>query len=145
MGMNYLSLPKLQRLHRWSLGLDKWFHPTLYKPCDYLSMLGLKLIHVSKMGPWCVLFFLLYRQSLADSRDEFPNTWWRHQMETFSRYWPVVRGIHRSSVDSPHKGQWRGALMSSLIYVWINGWANTRDTGDLRRHRVPYDVTVIIS
>ena len=26
-------------------------------------------------------------------------------------YLPFVRGIHRSPVNSPHKGQWRGALM----------------------------------
>ena len=26
---------------------------------------------------------------------------WKH----FSRYWPFVRGIHRSPVNSPHKGQ----------------------------------------
>ena len=38
-------------------------------------------------------------------------TWWRHQMETFTRYWPFVRVIHRSPVDSTHKGQWHGALM----------------------------------
>ena len=25
----------------------------------------------------------------------------------FPRYWPFVRGIHRSPVNSPHKGQWR--------------------------------------
>ena len=42
------------------------------------------------------------------------------------RYWPFVRGIHRSPVNSPHKGQWRGALMFSLISTlnkrcWING------------------------
>ena len=51
MGWNYLSIPKLQRCNRWSLGMDKWFHPTLYWACDYLSMLGLKLNHVSKSGP----------------------------------------------------------------------------------------------
>ena len=27
---------------------------------------------------------------------------WRH----FLHYWPFVRGIHRSPVDSPHKSQW---------------------------------------
>ena len=37
----------------------------------------------------------------------------------FPRYWPFVRGIHRSPVNSPHKGQWRGALNFSLIYTWI--------------------------
>ena len=26
----------------------------------------------------------------------------------------------------PHKGQWRRALMFSLICVWINGWVNNR-------------------
>ena len=26
---------------------------------------------------------------------------WKH----FPRYWPFVRGIHRSPVNSPHKGQ----------------------------------------
>ena len=43
---------------------------------------------------------------------------WKH----FPRNWPFVRGIHRSPVNSPHKGQWRGALMFSLICVWINDW-----------------------
>ena len=29
----YIYIPKLQRLHRWSLGMDKLFHPTLYDGC----------------------------------------------------------------------------------------------------------------
>ena len=40
---------------------------------------------------------------------------WNH----FPRYWPFVRGIRRSPVNSPHKGQWSGALMFSLICAWI--------------------------
>ena len=51
--------------------------------------------------------------------------------------------IHRSPVNSPHKGQWRGASMFSLICAWINGWANNREAGDLRRLRAHYDVTVV--
>ena len=43
----------------------------------------------------------------------------------------------------PQKCQWRGALMFSLICVWINGWVKNGDAVDLRRHRVHYDVTVI--
>ena len=37
-------------------GLDKLFHSALYNGCNvsYLSMLGLKLIHVSKKGPWWI-------------------------------------------------------------------------------------------
>ena len=61
----------------------------------------------------------------------------------FPRYWPFVRGIHRSAVNSPHKGQWRGALVFPLICVWINGWVNNRKTGDLRRYRAHYDVIVM--
>ena len=42
-----------------------------------------------------------------------------------------------------HRWQWRGTLMFSLICVWINGWVNNREAGDLRRHCAHYDVTVI--
>ena len=28
-----------------------------------------------------------------------------------------------------------------LICVWVNGWINNRDAGNLRRHRAHYDVT----
>ena len=58
----------------------------------------------------------------------------------FPRNWPFVRGIHRSPVNSPHKGEWRGALMFSLICVWINDWVNNREAGGLRRYRAHYDV-----
>ena len=61
----------------------------------------------------------------------------------FPRYWPFVRGIHRSPGNSPNKGQWRGALMFSLIYVWINGWVNNREGGDKRSYRAHYDIIVM--
>ena len=53
---------------------------------------------------------------------------WKH----FPLHWP-----------SPHKGQWRGALMFALFCAWINGWVNNREADDLRRHRAHYDVTVM--
>ena len=64
-------------------------------------------------------------------------------MEHFPRHWPFVRGIHWSPVNFPHKGQWRGVLMFSLIWAWINAWVNYREAGDLRRHRGQYDVIVM--
>ena len=64
---------------------------------------------------------------------------WKH----FPRYWPFVRGIHRSPANSPHKGQWRGSLMFTLICVWINGCVNNRKAGDLWRYCVHYGVTVM--
>ena len=66
---------------------------------------------------------------------------WKH----FPRYWLFVRGIHRSPVNSLHKGQWRGALMFSLICVRISDWVNNRQAGDLRRHPDNYDVIVIVT
>ena len=65
-------------------------------------------------------------------------TKWKH----FPRYRPFVRGMHRSAVNSPHKGQCRGALIFSLICVWVNGWVNNGEAGDLRRYHSPYNVTV---
>ena len=72
--------------------------------------------------------------------DQF-NSWWRHQVETFSALPPFVRGIHRWPVNSPHKGQWSGALMFSLIC--INGWVNKRECGDPGRRCAHNDVTVM--
>ena len=68
---------------------------------------------------------------------------WRHQMETFSTLLAICAGNSPGPVNSPHKGQWRGALMFSLIFAWINGWVNNGEAGGLRRHRTHCDVTVI--
>ena len=59
------------------------------------------------------------------------------------RYWPFVRGNPGSLVNSPHRGQWRGILIFSLICSWINSYINNGETGDLRRHLAHYDITVI--
>ena len=48
MGWNYISIPRFQRLHRWSLGMDQQFHPTHYNGSNYLSMLRLQLYHSVK-------------------------------------------------------------------------------------------------
>ena len=64
------------------------------------------------------------------------------QWKYFPLYWSFVRGIYWSPMNSPHKGQWCGALMFSLICAWIKGWVNNCKAGDLRRHRADYDVIV---
>ena len=52
----------------------------------------------------------------------------------FPRYWPFVRGIHRSPVNSPHKGQWR---LSKQSWGW---WFETpscplwRQSNELSSH-----------
>ena len=65
---------------------------------------------------------------------------WKH----FPGYWLFVRWIHRSPVNPPHKGHWRGDLMISLICALTNGWVNNRGAADLRRHRAYYDITVMV-
>ena len=45
-------------------------------------------------------------------------------------HWPFVRGIHRSPVNFPHKGQWRGALMfSECFLLCLNKWLRKQSWG----------------
>ena len=55
---------------------------------------------------------------------------------TFGVTCPLCRGIHRSPVNSLHKGPCRRALMFSLICAWIDGRENNQEAGDLRCHGV---------
>ena len=47
-------------------------------------------------------------------------------------------------MNSPHKGQWRGASMFYSICAWTNDGVNNREAGDLRRHCTHYDVTIML-
>ena len=82
-------------------------------------------------------------------RLSFSKTMMTSSIGNISAYWPSVRRIHRwpvnhrSPVHSSHKGQWRGALIFSLICTWTNSWANNGDAVDLRCRRAHYDVTVM--
>ena len=64
---------------------------------------------------------------------------WNH----FPRYWPFVSGIHRSRWIPRTKAS-DAELWCFLWSAWINDWVNTREAGDLRRHRGHYDVNVMI-
>ena len=55
----------------------------------------------------------------------------------------VTGHLCREFTGPRHKGQWRGALMFSLICARINGWVNNGEAGDLGRHRPHYDVIVM--
>ena len=61
----------------------------------------------------------------------------------FTSDYIVSHGFAIFAENSPHKGQWRDALVFSLICTWTNDWVNNRDAGDTRRHRAHYDVTVM--
>ena len=98
--------------------------------CDHLKT-ELKELH------WLPIEQRINHKILLLNHDDVIK--WKH----FPRYWPFMRGIHRSPVISPHEGQWRGALMFSLISVWIHGWLNNSKAGVLRRYRAHYDVIVM--
>ena len=72
------------------------------------------------------------------------SAWWRHQMETFSALLAICTGNLPVTGEFPDKGQCRVALMFSLVCSWINDWVNNFEAGDLRRHRVHYDVTAMV-
>ena len=56
---------------------DKQFHPTLYNGCNYLSMLGLKLNHVSKRAPsifghqWFRVIYVTRKSSIKPATKKF--------------------------------------------------------------------------
>ena len=90
-------------------------------------------------GLICHQLFNVHQQLVVEENSDDDLIKWKH----FPSYWPFVRGIHRSPVNSPHKGQWRGVLMFSKICAWIIGWVNNCEAGDLRCHCAHYDVTVM--
>ena len=101
-------------------------------------------IYIHMIVTWGMVKTVLIPSARSHHRNQ---CWWHDDVikwKHFPRYWPFVRGIHRSPVNSPHKGQWRGALMLSLICVWINGWVNNREAGDLRRYCAHCDVIVMM-
>ena len=107
-----------------------YFRPSSWWPSFLMTLLLLWFLHSFHIHIGCV------------AQSEFLHadvTKWKH----FPRYWPFVRGIHWSPVDSPHRDQWSRVLMLSVICTWTNCWANNGDAGDVRRHRTHYDDTVI--
>ena len=111
---------------------EKWYNIGIRLVKYHFEYTVLKIHRESKSWPFNPWFnYIKYSGARHDDVIK-----WKH----FPRNWPFVWGIHRS-----HKGQWRGALMFTLICVWINGWVNNREAGELRRHRGHYDVNVMRS
>ena len=64
-------------------------------------------------------------------------------METFPALLAICAGNSPANGEFPLQGQWRGALMFSLIFAWIYGSEKNREAGDLRRHRAHYYAIVM--
>ena len=108
--------------------------------CSLQIILSSIILHVKVFSVFSCVHRFYYPRECSYICDRFLLSSYRYNHDDvikwkhFPRNWPFVL---------PHKGQWRGALMFSLICVWKNGWVNNLEAGDLRRHHVHYDVTVI--
>ena len=115
--------------------------------CDWL--IGLRQFKIAvvlgSFAIWDICRKLILNSNLAKSRLLITNFVNAQSFWCFAQSTAMLMsmGIHWSPVNSPHKGQRRGALMFPLICTWINGWVNNREAGDLRRHRAHYDVTIM--
>ena len=132
--------------------MAKSLHPTLYWACDYLSMLVSKLIHVSKRGPGELTIKNTDKINRYRSKACMPILWCVLCTNMFNITCMFIFFVsqnvsvcksHRWQVGSPHKEEWHGALMFSLMRVWINVWESSPGVRDLGRHGAHYDVTVM--
>ena len=71
------------------------------------------------------------------------NSWWRHQMKTFSALLALCAGNSPVTGEFPSQRPVTLSFKFSLIRAWTNGRTNYGNAGDLRRHRAHYDVIVI--
>ena len=100
----------------WSLKYRHYFSSSVFA----LVKNELKLTHSPCICRWFGNLALCQTAAKQTPRQKLMHSRWRRQMEAFPRYWPFERGIHRSPVNSPHKGQWCGVLMFSLIFLSLN-------------------------
>ena len=134
----------LKQEYFWRMGLTllvlKWTIESI--PCSYWcpESLHRQVINIHGFIIQDKPVFVFHEQKI-----QLPIPWLRHQMETFSALPSLCAGNLPVTGEFPHKGQWHGALMFCLICAWMNGWVNNRESSDLRRHRVHYEVTLMPS
>ena len=114
-------------------------------PClRYLLLVPKSYITGPKFGHRCVVHIVLAWVEFV-----IPSGILRRNLSTLS-----TTIIHILVISRPYVTQYaqRSTIamvklqpdwMFSLICVWINGWVNNREAGDLRRHRGHYDVNVM--
>ena len=126
----------------WRIPWGRKYHVTQYTRCTCIAAIKQTMLERGRNVDIPLVSFYRWVRFLRTRKLHTP--WWRHQMETFSALLALCAGNSPPvPVNSPHKGQWRGALMFSFIYAWINDWVNNREAGDLRRQDGHYDVIVM--
>ena len=74
---------------------------------------------------------------------QYVETWWRHQMETFSALLDLCARNSPVIGEFPSLKPVTRSFSVFFICTWINGWVNSREAGDLRRYRPHYYVDVM--
>ena len=98
----------------------------------------------SQKSQKCGNYFHVTTLSCAVCEKRFQNMTERQNSETFLGFTGPLCGAFTGPGELSHKGQWRGALMFSLICARINDWVNNREAGDLRCHRGHNGVIVMM-
>ena len=95
---------------------DGKLYSCYHQICDFeWSAKIMKTVHAAPRV-WCFTKWKHLNDRMTLLHDDVIK--WKH----FPRYWPFVRGVYRSPVNSPNKGQWRGALMFFFICVSKLPW-----------------------
>ena len=127
-------MPKLQRFHRWSLGMHTLFHPTPYSGCNNLSMLVFKLIHVCKRGH-CWPTDVSYRglNKMADNLlTPFSSIFsWKKSLEfVFIFRWSIFVRVWKTIIMGD------ASFYSPVITQFTDTYSSPR-LGELKRRNCP--------
>ena len=88
------------------ISLAHWLNDWNFADDIYIFIfLNVKFVFVSNVTEVCFHSRIVNYSALEEVMHDDVSKW-KH----FPRHWPFVRVIHRSPVNSPHKGQWHGAL-----------------------------------
>ena len=115
----------------WKLNRNHSYVLTISGQIAWQTAMNLLEEYKGKMKRVCDPFISLPMGIVKGKTNGIEGSYHRHddviKYKHFPRYWPFVRGIHRSPVNSPHKGQWRGALVISMICARTSDWVNNRN------------------
>ena len=118
----------------WQLPLWFWKQtpPAILTICHSPDEINIFSNIVKRVGG---LFSISYR--MACVHDDVIK--WKH----FPRYWPFVRGIHRSPGNSPHKKPEARNFYALFDLRLHKRESKNGEAGDLWHHRAHYDVSVM--
>ena len=144
-------------LYRHTVTRGKWFLYIIVSHTNNRNtVIGMAYNHIQKHFPlvafsigtnkcleeFCI-FFLNSANEVGRKYISDVDSFWRHQMETFSALLAICVG------NSPVIGEFPARRPVTRIFDvffdlgLINSWVNSGKAGDLRRHLAHYDVTVM--